>query len=137
MRGSAVYRNHNSYKTYQWVIALWYFFLSGAYREDYWMEFDKISYNGKAQWEEVQYTGTITLIKLINELLPFDTFSCLEHNMKTSGWNLVKLHTFVKNNERKWSIQEPYLLLNLLVSYCPLILFLVWSIPWRLLDRIL
>ena len=55
----------------------------------------------------MQYTGTITLIKLINELLPFDTFTCLEHNMKTTGWNFIKLYTMVKHNERKCSIQEP------------------------------
>ena len=55
----------------------------------------------------MQYTGIITLIKLINELLPFDTFSCLEHTVKTTGCNLIKLHTMVKHNERKCSIQEP------------------------------
>ena len=55
----------------------------------------------------MQYTGTITLIKLINELLPFDTFYCLEHTVKTTGWNLIKLDTMVKDTERKCSIQEP------------------------------
>ena len=58
-------------------------------------------YNGKAQWEEVQCTGTITLFCLITELLPFVTFSCQEHNLKTTGWNFIKLHAMVKRNERK------------------------------------
>ena len=71
------------------------------------MEFNKISYNGRAQWEEVQCTGTITLFNLITELLPFVTFSCPEINLKITGWNLMKLVSMVKHNEREFSVQEP------------------------------
>jgi hypothetical protein len=66
--------------------------LSGVKHENYWMEFHETSYNDKAQWEEVQCKETTTLFWQITELLPFVTFSCLEHYMKTTESNIMKLH---------------------------------------------
>ena len=50
------------------------------------MEFNKTSFNGKAQWEGVQCSRTITLFKLITKSLPF---SCPENNFKTPGWRFL------------------------------------------------
>ena len=71
----------------------------------------------------MQCTGTAILFQLITELLPFVTFSCPEHNLKTIGWNLIKLHTVIDHNERKCSVQEPQFYFSQLQSYCPLLLF--------------
>jgi hypothetical protein len=42
----------------------------------------------------------------------------------------------VKHIERKCNVQEPLLLLDLLQSYCPLLLFLVQSMTWKILVGI-
>ena len=55
---------------------------------------------------EEQTTRNITLFVLITELLTFDNCSCPEHNLKSTGWNFIKLHTMVEYNERKCSVQE-------------------------------
>jgi hypothetical protein len=74
---------------------------------------------------------------LITELLPFVTFPCPEHNLKTAGWNSIQLHTVVKDIKRKCSTQEyTSWHLDLLQSYCPLLLFPVRSITWKLLVGI-
>jgi hypothetical protein len=49
MTGSAVRKNNNSILTHFRVIALCYFYLSGALFENYWLEFNTTSYNGQAQ----------------------------------------------------------------------------------------
>jgi hypothetical protein len=30
---------------------------------------------------------------------------CQGHNLKTYGWNSIKLHSMIKHNERKWLVQ--------------------------------
>jgi hypothetical protein len=81
----------------------------------------------------VQCTRTITPSWLITELLPFVTFPCPEHYLKTSSWNSIQLHTIVKHIKRNWSAQEQLHHFDKLQSYCPLILFLVWSITCKVL----
>ena len=46
------------------------------------MEFNKTSYDDTKQWEEVKCTGTITILYLVTELLPFVTFSCTENKLE-------------------------------------------------------
>ena len=100
------------------------------------MESNKNSYNGKAQWEAVQCTRTITLFELIIELLPFLTiliyialscsltqFSCPENNFKTKGWNLIKLHIMIQHSKRKCIVQEPELFFHLISELLHFVIF--------------
>jgi hypothetical protein len=75
-----------------------------------WRLMDGIQYNFR-QWSSTLRGSavhkTITPSWLITELLPFVTFSCPEHNLKTTGWNSIQLHTVVKHIKKKCSAQEP------------------------------
>jgi hypothetical protein len=87
-----------------------------------------------------QCTRTITLFKVFKELLPFVTFQLLffwpEHKLKNNGWNAIQFHQMIKHIERKCSAEEPYRHLDRLQSYCPLFLFLVRRITWKILVKI-
>jgi hypothetical protein len=111
LRGSAVHNNHNSIFTNYRVISPCYFSLSGAYLENYRLVFKTTSYNGQTQKGEVQRTRTITLSKVITELLPFVTFQLLSF-VRTISWRLMvgiqyNFIEMVKHIERKCSAQEP------------------------------
>ena len=73
MRGSAVYKNHNSILANYRAIALSHFFLVQRNTLKLQDGIYKTSYNGRAQWQEVQFARTINLFDLITELLPFLT----------------------------------------------------------------
>ena len=88
-------------------------FLFGAYHENYWMLFDNNSYNGKAQWKEVQSTGVITLIYLMTELSPIFKFkhvlgetsvfdAMLENNTHLVILILLGIFCPEQNSETTW-----------------------------------
>jgi len=111
------------------VIALCYFFLSRAKLGNYWMEFHNTSYNVKTQWDEVQCTRTITLNLLIMELLSFGTFTCLEHNLKTTGWNFI----FTSYNGRA-PLVRVLVQLHIVGKNLPLLLKMISSITFLVIT---
>jgi hypothetical protein len=94
----------------------------------------------------VQCTRTITLSKVITELLPFVTFLLLFF-VRSITWKLL---VGIQNNFIQWSstirgssvhknrnsILTNYTPSWLLQSYCPLLFLLVRSITWKLMVGI-